>query len=173
MRRENPVIGWLARWRARWVMALLALAVALSAPDAERIGDRLQIALPVAALGCAVATGGVGDYLLRLAVLEVGIHGTKAALGELELNRRPNGGGRGFPSGHTAAASFGAVRLVQHCVSASPLVQGAVLLAAAFTGASRIEAGAHDIWQVLAGALWGWLVAAAGWRRKRRRAAGG
>ena len=148
-----------AIYRARrWIIVLvLAITVGVSLPSAERIGDRLQIALPVLGLGCAVLTGGGGEYLLRYVAGTALVHGSKAALGQTSLNARPRGGYAGFPSGHTAAASFGASALVNECVRASPMLQGTVVLAAGFTGASRIEAGAHNIWQVLAGAIIGFL----------------
>jgi lipid A oxidase len=41
------------------------------------------------------------------------------------------------------------------------LGQGTVLMAAAFTGSSRIESNKHTIWQVLAGSILGWFVQAA------------
>ncbi len=156
MWRQSGWVGQVLAWRKAIILAVLALSVALSAPSPERIGDRLQIALPLLGLGCAVLTGGGGEYLLRFGVLEVVVRGSKLGLGEAAINQRPRGGLQGFPSGHTAAATFGASALAQECVKNSPLVQGAVLLGAAFTGASRVEAGAHDIWQVLAGALVGW-----------------
>ncbi len=145
-------------WRMRrWiVLAVLALTVAASLPSAERVGDRVQIALPVLGLGCSVLTGGAGEYLLRYVAGTAVVHGSKAGLGERALNERPRGGYAGFPSGHMAAASFGASALVSSCLQRSPFAQGVVILAAGFTGASRIEAGAHTIWQVLAGALVGW-----------------
>ena len=156
MRRENRWRGRLLAWRRGILLATLALVVASAAPNAERIGDRLQIALPVLGLGCAVLTGGAGEYLLRYGLGTALVHGIRAGLGRRPLNTRPNGGGNGFPSGHSAAAAYGASALVYRCVTKSPLVQGLVIIAAGFTGASRIEAGAHDIWQVLAGVLIGW-----------------
>lgn len=167
MLRRNGWIRAIWQWRKGIVLAVLLLGAGFGAPGAERIGDRLQIALPVLGLGCAALTGGAGEYLVRFAVLEGVLHASKRGLGTAEINRRPNGGTGGFPSGHTAAASFGAAVLVQECLQASPLAQGAAILAAAFTGASRIEAGAHDIRQVLAGAVLGWACACL-FRRRRR-----
>ncbi len=153
--------GWLGKavFKARrWIiLGVLAVAVAVSLPSAERVGDRLQYALPLLGLGCAVLTGGAGEYLLRYVGGTALVHASKAGLGKAAINQRPRGGYAGFPSGHTAAASFGASALVNECVRSSPLVQGTVVLAAGFTGASRIEAGAHNIWQVLAGAVLGFL----------------
>ena len=139
------------------VAAALILALALVRPGAERYGDSIQNALPVAGLVCAAAGGGTADYLLRSLVLAAGIHGPKNALGDAPLNRRPNGSDEGFPSGHTAAATFGASAIVRTCVSHAPVFQAAVVVAAGFVGTSRVDAGKHTIWQVLAGAIWGLL----------------
>lgn len=137
---------------------VLALTILFTEPVAERYGDRLQVALPLLALGCSVVTGGAGEYLIRLATLEIVVHGSKAALGDLPMNQRPNGSGKGFPSGHTAAAAFGASALLHECIQKSPVVKAVVVISAGFVGASRIEAEKHNIWQVLAGVLTGYII---------------
>jgi len=156
MLRKFPLFSTLFRVRKAVILGVLAATLLFTAPVAERYGDRLQIVLPVLALGCSVLTGSVGEYMVRLVGLEVVVHSTKLGLGERPINQRPDGGYKGFPSGHTAAASFGASALVHECIGKSPFVKGVVILGAAFTGASRIEADKHNIWQVLAGALTGW-----------------
>lgn len=145
------------RIRCWVVLALIALIIAISGPRAERWGDNFQIALPLMALGCQAANGKAPEYLLRYAVLFTGIHGSKAALGDAPFNLRPTGRLGGMPSGHTATAAFGASTLLHECINENIWVKGAVVLAASFTGASRIDAHAHSIWQVLVGALWGLL----------------
>ena len=162
------VFWWLRRRATRLVMLILVVAVLFSAPVSERYGDRLQIALPVAGLVCTVLTGGAGEYLIRFAVLEVLLHGSKQGLGAAAINRRPDGGLEGFPSGHTAAAAFGASVLVHDCIRASAPARAVVLIAAGFTGASRIAAGKHTIWQVLGGVLLGWGTERLFRRRPRR-----
>lgn len=82
-------------------------------------------------------------------------HGVKQASGDADYNRRPNGGAQGMPSAHTSTAVLGASRLARDCVSGNPIVQTVTLLSAGFVGTSRVDAGAHDIWQVLAGAILG------------------
>lgn len=143
------------RLRCWLVMAALAGLIVLSGPRAERWGDNFQIGLPLLALGCQVANGKGGEYLLRYVVLFTGIHGSKLALGDAPVNRRPSGSTGGMPSGHTATAVFGASTLIHDCVQDNLYVRAGIVIAAAFTGASRIEASAHSIWQVLIGALWG------------------
>ncbi|PTW47803.1 PAP2 superfamily protein [Rhodovulum kholense] len=141
------------------MLALVLLSAALSEGRARRIGDHLQIALPAAGLVCAATRGQARVYAGRYLLLEAGIKFPKALLGDLPVNLRPNGGGHGFPSGHTAAAAFGASALVAGCLRDSPGAQAVAVMSAGFVGASRIDAGRHTIWQTLAGAVLGWLVA--------------
>lgn len=168
-RRQSPL--------SNVIGVVLALTVLTTVPNNQRLGDALQVVLPLAALACAAAQGEGLVILGRYVVLEVGIKTPKLTLGDHPMNLRPDGGGRGFPSGHTAAATFGAVHLLHHCSRLHPVTKGAALLGAAFTGGSRIEAGRHTLWQTIAGALWGWVVAVAPWsavtwlRRKTRRRA--
>lgn len=145
------------RRRAQGVLAGLALVAVITPRDVERYGDNFQIALPVMALGCEVINGQALAYAARYGVMFVGLHGTKRGLGDAEIAQRPRGGLEGFPSGHTATATFGAAQLVQSCVTGAPVAKSAVILAAAYTGTSRVAVGAHDIWQVLAGAIWGMI----------------
>lgn len=134
---------------------ILAAIVLLTGVQAEKLGDRFQIALPLMGMACSVANGQGPEYLLRYGVMFTGLHSVKFGLGDAEINQRPNGGDRGMPSGHTATAVFGASTLLHECAMNSLPMRAAVILAAGFTGASRMDAGAHDIWQVLAGTLWG------------------
>lgn len=138
------------------VVSAVILAVAASAAGlAEKTGDRLQVALPLLGWGCAAASGDGLDYAGRYLVMFALAHGTKQALGEARINQRPHGGGHGMPSAHSSTAALGASRLVSGCLSGHPAAQAVSILAAGFVGASRIGAGAHDIWQVLAGMILG------------------
>jgi membrane-associated phospholipid phosphatase len=151
-------------WREGAVVAALLGVAAASGPRTEQYGDGLQVALPVAALGCDLLGGGAGALLARFAGTMAVVHGSKNGLGDAEVNLRPSGGHRGLPSGHTASAAFGASALVSRCLEA-PLARAGVVLAAGFVGGSRIEAGAHDTAQVVAGAA----VGVAGERMARSR----
>ena len=131
------------------ILAIVLAVALLSWPSVEKTGDRLQIALPVLGLACAAANGRGLIYVGRYIVLETAIKTPKFALGDLPLNRRPNGALQGFPSGHTAAATFGAVGLSQTCLRENRPAQAVALLAAGYTGGSRIEAGAHSTVQVI------------------------
>ena len=149
------------------IALLLCLAPPARANQTERMGDTLQILLPVAGAVCSFGRSGLRDYALRFVALETMIHLPKNALGTAQINLRPDGGTRGFPSGHTAAAFFGASAVARTCLRESPPGQMAIWGAAMFTGGSRIEAGAHFLFQVVFGALVG-LVADLGLRRGRR-----
>jgi membrane-associated phospholipid phosphatase len=142
--------------RVQIIFAVLGL-IAVTAPSPERLGDRYQVALPILALGCEVMNGSGLEYVGRYAVMFVGMHATKRALGLNPMNHRPKGGLEGFPSGHTATATFGATSLIQSCVTKAPVAQIAVALAAGYTGGSRIETRWHTLTQVMAGAIWGIL----------------
>lgn len=147
----------LSRFRLWLVVGILALTVATAPREAERIGDRLQVALPLVAWGCSAVNGQAGEYALRFVAMWLATHGTKNALGDASVNIRPHGGGNGFPSAHTSASVFGASSLVHDCVTGNPWVQGVTVIAAGYVAGSRMEARAHDLWQVLFGALYGWL----------------
>jgi membrane-associated phospholipid phosphatase len=142
--------------RVQVLIGVLAVALLLTPPRAERYGDTLQVMLPVLALACEAKAGAAGEFVLRYLAMFTLAHGSKNLLGQAEINQRPDERGKGFPSAHTSTAVLGASALVHGCLRNQPVAQGIVLVAAGFVGASRIEAERHDIWQVLAGALLGW-----------------
>lgn len=139
------------------ICMILALGVFLGLGDVEKTGDSLQVALPVAGLACAVVNGDAVLYAVKFTATMAVVHGFKRGLGDNEINHRPSGGLQGFPSGHTAAAVFGTSYLVNDCLRKNALLQGLTIFSGAYVGASRIEAGKHFLFQVLAGALLGWL----------------
>jgi membrane-associated phospholipid phosphatase len=141
------------------IAVLLVLTVLTTVPDNRRLGSALQVVLPLIALGCAAKRGETVESLGRFVVLQVGIKGPKHLFGDSPISQRPDGGDRGFPSGHTAVATFGAVQIIKHCAALHPATMAAAIMAAAVTGGSRIEAGRHSLWQTLAGAVWGWAIA--------------
>lgn len=141
------------RWRGALIAIILILSLVATERRAESYGDTLQVALPLAGWGCSIVTGSGLEYFGRFAVMWFSVHAAKHGLPDT-LALRPGGSGLGFPSGHSSAAAFGASALVFNCIENAPLLKTAVVFGAGFTGASRIEADAHDIWQVLAGAAW-------------------
>lgn len=142
--------------RVHLVVAALALCIMVCEPQVRRYGDRLQVVLPMVAWACAAAEGRGKELALRFAGVFVAAHATKRLLGDAPMNLRPGGGDHGFPSAHTAAAAFGASALVHDCIAGHPVARALVVISAAFVGGSRIEVGAHDLWQVLAGGFLGW-----------------
>ncbi|MDK3017090.1 phosphatase PAP2 family protein [Pseudodonghicola flavimaris] len=153
---------WLRRVMRRFgvyiMMAIVMVAFGLSDRKLEHIGDNVQIAVPLAGLACAAATGDGVRYFGRFLLLSSTYNTSKRLLGEAPINIRPNGGTAGFPSGHTAATVFGASWLVNSCLTENRVAKGIAILSAGFVGGSRIAVGAHNIWQVLAGAVLGWMV---------------
>lgn len=155
-------MDWIRRWtRNRALIAVLALVVASAAVSdrsTEGVGDVLQVTLPLSGLGCAIAGGQGLRYTGRYVLMTVGYNISKEGLGDAGINRRPGGGDRGFPSGHTTVAAYGAAGMIQTCLAGNPQAQVAAGLAAGLVGGTRIDAGAHDVWQVLAGAILGWVM---------------
>jgi len=162
------MLDFLKKWRHAVLVGVLAGALVTAPFTPERWGDRLAWSLPILAGGCSVVTGTWPELLVRFAAMEAVVQGAKSGLGEQDINARPRGGYRGFPSAHSAHAAFGASALAQDCVAGFPLIRAGLVVAAAFTGASRVDAGAHNAWQVLAG----WIIGFGFERlfRRRRRA---
>lgn len=153
------------RERAVAVLLILAITVAATGRGVERVGDNLQIALPLIAWGCTALNGNAREFAGRFLVTMAAVHAIKHGSGDAELALRPSGGELGMPSGHTAAAAFGASSIVNDCLKGNVIVAGITVLAAGFVGVSRVEAEKHDAWQVFWGGLMGW----AGDRALRRR----
>ena len=147
----------------RFTLALIApvlLAAALPAhadERFERFGDALQIALPLAALACAANQGRAGETVLGFAAQAAVVNGSKAALRDAQINQRPDGTGRGFPSGHSAAAMFGAANLAHFCYQGRPALQFASYSLAIAVGLSRMDANRHTPFQVAAGLAVGYF----------------
>jgi membrane-associated phospholipid phosphatase len=122
----------------------------------EKMGDVMQVALPLAAAYCATRQNDLRPYAKRFAGQFVVTQGLKYGLGNSQLNQRPDGGSHGFPSGHTAAAFYGASYLSHNnCLKTRGQRAIAYSLAIA-VGASRIDSNKHNLGQVAAGALIGY-----------------
>lgn len=134
---------------------LIAIFVLFPRTSTEHYGDRLQYALPLVGAFCSVGNKEFSEYATRALLGFSAVHITKNGLGKIEFNKRPNGGHRGFPSGHTAAATYGASYVVRACARRIPLLGPIAIAGAAYTGGSRIESGWHNTFQVVAGVLYG------------------
>lgn len=134
-----------------WVLAGLAFSLFEARParadSVELAGDVLQYGIPAIALGIA----GVRRDLSGVGYLAASGFVTEALVWTLKLTvdeERPTGGGRGFPSGHSATAAFGAgfVHRRYGLLPALPLYVGT-----GFVAWSRVESRAHRTLDVVAG----------------------
>src|SRR5574343_727914 len=103
----SKIRACLSRWRNAVVIGVIALTVigVLVAPAQrksvpERIGDQVQIALPMVAWGCSAVNGKATEYDVRFVAMWLATHGTKHGLMQAPIHIRPNGGDQGFPSAH-------------------------------------------------------------------------
>ncbi|MCF8487427.1 MAG: phosphatase PAP2 family protein [Rhodobacteraceae bacterium] len=137
---------------------MASLATPLQAGDTlTKTGDVLQILLPAMAEICAIRQGTGTEFAAGFVTSEIVTHGLKAGLGNTAINQRPDGGGHGMPSGHTAMAVFGAISLARKCLHDKPVLGAIAYGAAAVVAASRVDAHKHTAGQVAAGALVGYL----------------
>lgn len=139
----------------------LALLQPVAADPLERFGTAMKYGLPLAAAVCAADEDRLEDFAVRGVLQSVIVWGMKTYFDGQPIARRPSGEGRGFPSGHTAAAFFGASDLAGKCFEDDPAAGAALYSAAGLTGWSRLHAGEHTPRQVWTGALIGFSFGAA------------
>ena len=155
--------GAVAPRNARRCCAAVVAATLAAAPLAnpavadpfEQFGTAMKYGLPLAAAACAADQDRLEDFAIRGILQAALVWGMKSWFDGEPLSRRPSGEGRGFPSGHTAAAFFGAGDLAGKCFEDKPLAGAAAYGAAGLTGFSRVHAGEHTPQQVWTGALIG------------------
>ena len=120
--------------------------------DVEKTGDVLQIVLPVSAFASTFIyknnDNGSIQCLKTIGSTFVVTHALKRIINK----ERPNGGGLGFPSGHTSSAFSGAAFIHRRYGLKSGVP---AYLLASFVGWSRVETKHHDYWDVVAGASLG------------------
>ena len=118
----------------------------------EKIGDHLQIALPISAFASTFINKNNKNkplqFIKTMGTSFIITHGLKRLINK----ERPNGGDYSFPSGHTSAAFTGAAFIER---SYGYKLGGASYLLAAYVGWSRVNANKHDYWDVLGGAIIG------------------
>lgn len=143
------------------VLLATSLAMPATADPFENFGTAMKYGLPLAAAVCAVDQDRVEDFAVR-GLLQAGIvMAMKRHFDGQPISRRPSGEGEGFPSGHTAAAFFGAADLSGKCFEDKPGIGLAAYGAATATGRSRVRAGEHTPQQVWAGGIIGFSFGAA------------
>lgn len=143
---------------AMLVAAVLALPAA--ADPVENFGTAMKYGLPLAAAVCAADQDRFEDFAIRGVLQAAIVWGMKQYFDGQPI-ARPSGAGQGFPSGHTAAAFFGAADLAGKCFEDQPEAGALAYGAAGLTGWSRVHAGEHTPQQVWAGALIGFSFGAA------------
>ncbi len=138
--------------------ALIAQPLPATADSSlETAGTVLQIVLPAAAAVCAINQHRGAEFFAGLAAQAIVVHGLKTALGDSKINRRPDGGTHGFPSGHVAAATYGAVSLARKCFPDRPVLKVISYGLALAVAISRYNANRHTAAQIGAGALTGYF----------------
>ena len=140
---------------------IISLGLPASADPFENFGTAMKYGLPLAAAACAVDQDRVEDFAIRGILQAAVVLGMKRYFDGQPISRRPSGEGEGFPSGHTAAAFFGASDLAGKCFDDQPEAGALAYGAAGLTGLSRIHAGEHTSQQVWTGALIGFSFGAA------------
>ena len=143
------------------VLIASSLALPASADPLESFGTGMKYGLPLAAAVCAADQHRLEDFAIRGALQAGLVLALKAIYAEAPIGLRPSGEGRGFPSGHAAAASFGAADLAGKCFVDQPWAGAAAYGAAGLTAYSRVHAGEHTPEQVWSGALIGFTLGAA------------
>ena len=118
----------------------------------ELSGDILQLALPAAAFGTTLIWK--DDTKPMIQVLKTfGVSFAVTQSAKIIIDReRPNGKGRGFPSGHTSSAFTGAAVLQKRFGWKVGIPS---YLLASYVGWTRVETLNHDYWDVAAGAAVG------------------
>lgn len=145
-----------ARSRCATSLTLVAaLAFPAAADPFEQFGTAMKYGLPLAAAACAADQDRLEDFAVRGFLQTALVWGMKEFFDGAPIARRPSGEGKGFPSGHTGAAFFGAGDLAGKCFEDKPWAGAAAYGAAGLTGWSRVHAGEHTVEQVFTGALIG------------------
>lgn len=141
------------------ILSAAILAAALTQPAAadpfEDFGTAMKYGLPLAAAVCAAQDDRLEDFAVRGALQIAVVWGLKTWLDGTPISVRPNGGGRGFPSGHSASAAFGAADLAGKCFPDDRAAGIGLYGAAGLTAFSRVDAGQHTVQQAVSGALIG------------------
>jgi len=135
--------------------ACVIAATPVNADGLESFGTTMKYGLPLAAAICAADQRRLEDFAVRGALQALVVLGLKTVFDGSTLGVRPTGEGRGFPSGHSAAAGFGAADLAGKCWKDEPAWGAAAYGAAGLTAYSRVASGAHTTDQAIAGALIG------------------
>ncbi|WP_246184861.1 phosphatase PAP2 family protein [Paracoccus aestuariivivens] len=142
-------------------VSVLGLAGPVAADPFEQFGTTMKYGLPLAAAVCAADQDRLEDFAVRGILQTALVWGMKEYFDGSPISQRPSGEGKGFPSGHTAAAFFGASDLAGKCFEDEEAAGALAYGAAGLTGWSRVHAGEHTPEQAWTGALIGFSLGAA------------
>ena len=120
--------------------------------DYEKLGDNLQIALPVSAIASTFIWNDNQKAPLQFIKTMGGSFIVTHSLKRIINKERPNGGDYSFPSGHTSAAFTGAA-FIEKRYGVKAGIPAYIL--ASYVGWSRVYSKHHDYYDVVAGALLG------------------
>lgn len=125
---------------------------AMAAKDPDLLaGDIGQVLVPAAGLALTYYfddSQGRKEWMKSTATTLIATEVLKYSFDSTYLSKRPNGGNRGFPSGHSSAACSGAFFMADRY----GWQYGALgLVVAAITGYSRVDEGFHHWRDVIAG----------------------
>ena len=120
--------------------------------DYEKLGDNLQIALPVSAIASTFIWNDNQKAPLQFIKTMGGSFIVTHSLKRIINKERPNGGDYSFPSGHTSAAFTGAA-FIEKRYGLKAGIPAYIL--ASYVGWSRVYSTHHDYYDVVAGALLG------------------
>jgi len=142
---------------ARVILILFCCLISINAKAQnfyyEKLGDNLQIALPVSAFASTFIwkdnQKAQSQFIKTMGTSFIVTHGLKILINK----ERPNGGDYSFPSGHTSAAFTGAAFIEKRY---GYKVGVPAYLLASFVGWSRVNANKHDYWDVLGGIIIGY-----------------
>jgi len=118
----------------------------------ERSGDVIQLALPGAALASTFIWKDESKPTLQFLKTGAVSFVMTQSLKVIIDRERPNGNGKGFPSGHASSAFTGAASLQKRF---GWKVGVPSYLLAGYVGWTRVETNNHDYWDVLGGATIG------------------
>lgn len=120
-----------------------------SRPD--KFGDAMQYLMPAAAVGLSLREGDI-EGLKQFGLSALVSQGTTEALKQVVDSRRPDGTGKGFPSGHTSIAFVSAAYVDQRYGHEWGLPMYGL---ATLTAYSRVATHHHFVKDVLGGAAIG------------------
>lgn len=133
------------------LFSLLFSNAAVASDGVERVGDILQIVLPVSGAGIALSRGDK-EGLKQLARSEALTLALTFGMKYTIPATRPDGGDHSFPSGHTSI-SFSAAEFIRERYGWNHGIPAYV--AASYAGYSRVDSKRHYTRDVLAGAAIG------------------